>query len=82
MLDVLLHVMLDASDPRLMFHLMLHVLLRVVLPSSCHVSCPRHVFCFMFHASSFMPRFEVHVSRFIPDVVLLRVMHHVMLCAS
>ena len=82
MLDVLLHVMLDASDPRFMFHLMLHVLLRVVLPSSCHVSCPRHVFDFMFHASCFMPRFELHFPCFIPHVTLLRVMLHVMLCAS
>ena len=77
MLDVLLHVMLHASyhkssTSRCMFHHMLHVLLHVVLPSSCHVSCPRHEFCFMIHASCFMPHFELHVSCFIPYAVLFR----------
>ena len=46
------------------------------------VLCSRHVLCIMFHASCFMPHFELHVSCFVPHAALLRVMLHVMLCAS
>ena len=40
-----------SSTSRFMLHLMLQILFRVVRPSSCHVSCPRHVFCFTIHVS-------------------------------
>ena len=46
------------------------------------VLCSRHVLRIMFHASCFMPHFELHASCFVPHAALLRVMLHVMLCAS
>ena len=62
MLGVLLHVMLHASDPCIMFHLMLHVVFHVVLPSSCHVRVRCCAACFLLHVSCLFSSFMFHVS--------------------
>ena len=71
MLGVLLHGMLHASDPCIMFLLMLHVVFHVALPASCHVRIMCFASCcrplrYMRNATEWLSYAQCHRAAFRP----------------